>query len=58
MNLLVLPVITGTQYSFVTKSFIIGLFVLIAAIGIPLSYFAYRYYFGNEIRKQKNVFAI
>jgi len=44
MNLFVLPLTSVTKQSFTLKPTIIGILILIVAIGLPLSYIAYHYY--------------
>lgn len=49
MNLLVVPQTRIGQRPFVLKNAAIAAGILIVAIGIPLSYFAYRFYHGRKV---------
>jgi hypothetical protein len=48
MNLLVVPQTKIGHRPFVLKNAAIAAGILIVAIGIPLSYFAYRFYYGRK----------
>lgn len=50
MNLLVVPQTKIGPRPFVLKNAAIAAGILIVAIGIPLSYFAYRFYYGRKTR--------
>ena len=49
MNLLVVPQTRIGHRPFVLKNAAIAAGILIVAIGIPLSYFAYRFYYGRKV---------
>jgi uncharacterized membrane protein YagU involved in acid resistance len=55
MNLLVVPQTKIGHRPFVLKNAAIAAGILIIAIGIPLSYFAYRFYYGrrNSLKQQE-----